>query len=100
MCGSGIPTSCRRPAISDRGAGLYYGENLGGYSIVRTDQREIDFTEANGTNHQSTYAGTGGVQLDSFIKRAALSLRFGEFNPLISRFINGKSRAIYVRDIR
>jgi uncharacterized membrane protein (UPF0182 family) len=80
--------------------GLYYGEKLGGYSIVRTDQKEIDFTEANGTNHQSTYAGTGGVQLDSFIKRAALSLRFGDFNPLISGFINGKSRAMYVRDIR
>jgi uncharacterized protein len=80
--------------------GLYYGENLGGYAIVRTDQKEIDFTEANGTNHQSTYAGTGGVQLNSWVKRAALSLRFGEFNPLISGFINGKSRAIYVRDIR
>jgi len=80
--------------------GLYYGENLGGYSIVRTDQREIDFTEANGTNHQSTYAGTGGVQLDSWIKRGALSLRFGDFNPLISGFINSKSRAIYVRDVR
>ena len=84
----------------DRQPGLYYGENLGGYSIVRTDQKEIDFTEANGTNHNSTYAGTGGVQLDSFVKRAALSLRFGDFNPLISGFINSKSRAIYVRDIR
>jgi len=80
--------------------GIYFGENLGGYSIVRTDQREIDFTEANGTNHQSTYSGTGGVLLDSWIKRAALSLRFGDFNPLISGFINSKSRAIYIRDIR
>ena len=86
--------------LVDRQPGLYYGENLGGYSIVRTDQKEIDFTEANGTNHNSTYAGTGGVQLDSFVKRAALSLRFGDFNPLISGFINSKSRAIYVRDIR
>jgi hypothetical protein len=80
--------------------GLYYGENLGGYSIVRTAQKEIDFTEANGTNHQSTYAGTGGVQLNSWIRRAALSLRFGDFNPLISGFINGNSRAIYIRDVR
>ncbi|MBV8162394.1 MAG: UPF0182 family protein [Acidimicrobiia bacterium] len=88
------------PEVSATGAGLYYGENLPGYSIVNTDQKEIDFTEANGTNHNSTYAGKGGVQLDSFIKRAALSLRFGDLNPLISGFINGKSRAIYVRDIR
>jgi uncharacterized membrane protein (UPF0182 family) len=79
---------------------LYYGENLSGYAIVRTNQKEIDFSEANGTNHLSTYAGTGGVQLSSWLRRAALSLRFNDFNPLISGFINSKSRAIYVRDIR
>ena len=82
-----------RPAI-------YYGENLSGYSIVRTDQREIDFTEANGTNHQSTYSGTGGVQMNSLLRRAALAMRFGDFNPLISGFITPKSRAMYIRDIR
>jgi uncharacterized membrane protein (UPF0182 family) len=80
--------------------GLYFGEDLGGYSIVRTDQKEIDFTEANGTNHLSNYDGTGGVQLNSWLRRAALSLRFGDFNPLISGAITSKSRAIYVRDIR
>jgi uncharacterized membrane protein (UPF0182 family) len=79
--------------------GLYFGEKLGGYAIVRTDQKEIDFTEANGTNHLSNYEGTGGVQLNSWLRRAALSLRFGDFNPLISGAITGKSRAIYVRDI-
>jgi uncharacterized membrane protein (UPF0182 family) len=87
------------PPLTNK-AGLYYGENLGGYSIVRTNQQEIDFTEANGTNHLSRYDGTGGVRLDSWIKRGALSLRFGDFNPLISGFINSQSRAIYVRDIR
>ncbi|MBV8385807.1 MAG: UPF0182 family protein [Acidimicrobiia bacterium] len=93
------PQSSQGAPTLDR-PGLYYGENLGGYSIVNTDQKEIDFTEANGTNHQSTYAGTGGVRLNSIFKRAALSLRFGDFNPLISGFINGKSRIIYIRDIR
>src|SRR5438067_2066340 len=82
-----------RPAV-------YFGEKLGGYAIVRTDQKEIDFSEANGTNHLSTYSGTGGVELNSILRRTALSLRFGDFNPLISRLINRNSRAIYVRYLR
>ena len=40
------------------------------------------------------------MQLSSWLRRAALSLRFGDFNPLISGFVTPKSRAIYVRDIR
>src|SRR5437016_5477520 len=80
--------------------GLYYGENLEGYAIVKTQQREVDFPQQNGTNKTSTYRGTGGVVMDSVFKRAALALRFGDYNAFISGFITNKSRALYVRDIR
>jgi uncharacterized membrane protein (UPF0182 family) len=88
---NGQPT-IKQPAI-------YFGQNLGGYAVVNTDQPEIDYTEANGTNHTSTYKGKGGVVMTSWIRRAALALRFGELNPLISGFIKPSSRAIYMRDI-
>ncbi|MDQ3980487.1 MAG: UPF0182 family protein [Actinomycetota bacterium] len=78
---------------------IYYGQNLGGYAIVNTRQQEIDFTRQDGTNQTSTYRGRGGVQMSSWIRRAALSLRFGELNPLISDFVTNRSRAIYMRDI-
>jgi uncharacterized membrane protein (UPF0182 family) len=78
---------------------IYYGQNLGGYAIVNTEQREIDFTQADGTNRTSVYQGRGGVQTNSWIRRAALALRFGELNPLISEFVKPDSRAIYMRDI-
>src|SRR5439155_1721643 len=80
--------------------GLYYGENLEGYAIVKTQQREVDFPQQNGTNKTSTYRGTGGVVMDSVFKRAALALRFGDYNAFISGFITKQSRALYVRDIR
>ena len=80
--------------------GLYYGENLEGYAIVKTEQREVDFPQANGTNKTSTYRGTGGVEMNSVFKRAALALRFGDYNAFISGFVTDKSRALYVRDIR
>ena len=79
---------------------VYYGPDLGGYSIVNTDQKEVDFTEASGVNHLSTYKGKGGVQMSSWIRRAALALRFGDINPMISGFVTPHSRAIYLRDIR
>src|SRR5439155_23651660 len=50
---------------------VYYGPDLGGYSIVNTDQKEVDFTEASGVNHLSTYKGKGGVQISSWIRRAS-----------------------------
>jgi hypothetical protein len=78
---------------------IYYGQVMSGYAIVKTEQREIDYAEADGTNHTTVYNGTGGVKIDSLIRRAALSLRFGDINPLISSFVTSESRAIYVRDI-
>ncbi|MDQ3642931.1 MAG: UPF0182 family protein, partial [Actinomycetota bacterium] len=78
---------------------IYYGQVMSGYAIVNTGQREIDYAEADGTNHTTVYSGSGGVKIDSFVRRAALSLRFGDINPLISSFVTRESRAIYVRDI-
>jgi uncharacterized membrane protein (UPF0182 family) len=78
---------------------IYYGQEMQGYAIVDTDQKEVDYPEANGTNHTTTYTGSGGVKIDSFVRRAALALRFGDINPMISSFVTSKSRAIYIRDI-
>ncbi|MFP5317402.1 MAG: UPF0182 family protein [Acidimicrobiia bacterium] len=78
---------------------IYYGQNLSGYAIVKTDQREVDYTNDDGSLHTSVYEGRGGVEMSSWLRRAALALRFGELNPLISDFIKPESRAIYMRDI-
>ena len=82
----------RQPAI-------YYGQGVDGYAIVKTKQQEIDYTDADGTNHTTVYSGDGGVRMDSFVRRAALALRFGDMNPLISSLVTSESRAIYVRNI-
>ncbi len=79
---------------------IYYGENTGGYAVVKTKQREIDFQDQQkGTTRFSTYNGTGGVPLSSFFRRAAFALRFAEVNMLISNLITPESRAIFIRDI-
>ena len=87
----GTPT-IERPAV-------YFGQDLPGYAIVNTGQAEVDFTGPDGANRTSTYGGTGGVRTSSWLRRAALALRFGDTNPLISDFVTADSRALYVRDI-
>ncbi|MEA2828724.1 MAG: uncharacterized protein QOG43_3163 [Actinomycetota bacterium] len=84
--------SLRQPAI-------YYGQGVDGYAIVKSKQQEIDYTDATGANHTTVYSGDGGVRMNSFVRRAALALRFGDMNPLISSLVTPESRAIYVRNI-
>ena len=85
------------PAI--RQPRIYYGEKTGGYAIVNSKQREIDFQRADGSTELSRYDGDGGVPMSSFVRRAAFALRFANLNPLISNLITPESRAIYIRDI-
>ena len=79
---------------------IYYGEDTGSYAIVKSRQREIDYQRAtDGETVFSRYEGTGGVPLSSLTRRLAFSLRFADFNPLISGLVSPESRAIYIRDI-
>ena len=55
-------------------------------SSADTRQPEIDYQprRRRGTPIQSTYQGTGGVQLKNFLVKAAFAIRFGDFNLLVS----------------
>ncbi len=74
---------------------VYFGEGLTGYSIVKTGRRE-----ENGSGDFTPYEGAGGVPMGSNLRQAAFALRFGDLNPLISRFVVDGSEILYVRDIR
>ncbi len=79
---------------------LYYGENVSGYAITNASREEIDFIETDGQTKFTTYSGSGGVKLDSFIKKAAYGLRFSDWNLVVSNFLNSDSRIVYQRDVR
>ena len=78
---------------------VYFGEDLGGYVVVGSKQREINFEDEDETKY-TTYEGEDGVALDNVVKKAAFALRFGDLNPLISDQLTGSSRLLYIRDIR
>lgn len=78
---------------------IYYGEETGSYAVVNSKQREIDFQQQDGTTRFSSYEGTGGVRLNSILRKAAFALRFADFNLLISDLVTPQSKAIFIRDI-
>ncbi len=87
---------------------IYYGELFGDdYSIVGapegTEPREFDRPEGGGGSDEqlnSTYDGTGGVDVGSFFRQLVFAIEYRERNFLLSEALNSESRVMYVRDPR
>jgi uncharacterized membrane protein (UPF0182 family) len=79
---------------------IYIGEDQTGYVIVNSGVKEVDYTDDAGNNVQRNYSGKDGVKLDSFIRRAAFALRFGDINPLISSNVKSGSKLLLQRNVR
>ena len=78
----------------------YYGENVDGYAITNAGREEVDYVEIDGQTKFTSYSGSGGVKLDSLLRRAAFGARFADWNLVISNFITSDSRIVFQRDIR
>ena len=79
---------------------LYFGEELGGYAIVRTSRQEVDVPTSTGEEASYNYQGEGGVPIGGFFHRALFAIRFADFGPVLSELVTSESRVIYVRDVR
>ena len=79
---------------------IYYGENTRDFVIVNTDTKEFDFPGPEGKQFFTQYDGTGGIKIDSFLKRVAYAWQFADFNVLISGQITSDSRVQYKRQIQ
>ncbi len=80
-------------------APVYFGETLGGYAVVDTKVPEQEASSI-ATATPTRYSGKGGVQVSSFLRKAALALRFGDWNLFVSGQVTSGSRALYIRDIK
>lgn len=98
--------SATSPSLRLDQPAVYYGEIAGSsnrssdYAIVRTKEAEFDYPRGSQEETTSEYQGSGGVQMDSFLKQTAFSLRFGDLNPLISTQITDKSQLMFKLDVR
>ncbi|MGQ0830966.1 MAG: UPF0182 family membrane protein [Microthrixaceae bacterium] len=94
-----VPYATDAPELELDQPAVYFGENLSGYVVVGSKQRELNYQDDKSTQY-AAYEGADGVKLNNLVRRAAFALRFGDANPLISNQITGKSKLLMVRDIR
>ncbi len=89
------------PTLSGKGAQVYYGRggNANGFVVVDTKQAELDYEDNAGNETTNHYAGSGGVRIDSFLRRAAFALSFDNLDLLLSGQITGHSRILYNRQL-
>ena len=77
---------------------IYFGELSNDYVIVKTKVPEFSYPTATG-NINTTYAGQGGVVIDSLLKKGLFAARFKTEKILLSTDITAESRIIYNRNI-
>lgn len=77
---------------------IYFGELSNDYVIVKTKIPEFSYPTATG-DINTTYAGTGGVAIDSLLKKALFAAKFRTEKILLSSDITSESRVLYKRNI-
>jgi hypothetical protein len=77
---------------------IYFGELSNDYVITKTKSREFDYPKGE-ENVYTTYLGTGGVEINSFLKRLFYSIKFQSLKLFLSNDITNDSRIIYYRTI-
>ena len=77
---------------------IYFGELTNDYVIVDTKQKEFDYPLGD-KNVFTVYKGTAGVRLSSYLRKLLFSIRFGDVNIILSRYITPESRILMHRNI-
>jgi len=70
---------------------IYYGESMPGYRIVATSVKEFDYPKGN-QNVYTSYAGTGGIPLNSLWKRLLFTWTQADVNILFTSYLRPESR--------
>ena len=96
------------PPVSSSGAPevteprVYFGELASQYVIVGSQTAEFDYprgTQESGGDVKTTWRGTTGIRLDTVLSRLLFTLRFRDFNMLISDQITNESQLLFHRSL-
>jgi len=78
---------------------VYYGELDNDFILVNTAAKEFDYPKGN-TNEYINYDGTGGIKLNSFLKKVLMAIRFKDIKILLSSDISSESKIMFKRNIQ
>jgi len=75
---------------------MYYSDDIAGFAVVDTGVSE---EACPGYPEPGAYSGTGGIKLDSVLKRTAFALSYLDYNMIGSSAIDDNSRLVSVRRV-
>ncbi len=78
---------------------IYFGETTNNQVVVKTKEQEFDYPKQD-QNVYTTYEGSGGVPIDSFVRKLAFALQFGDSDLMFTSYISPESRILYYRQIQ
>ena len=97
---SNMPVQSTVRGLSVTRPEIYFGELTNTDVYVKTRQQEFDYPQGQ-TNSLTSYQGTGGIVLGSFLNRIVLAVDRGDLAKLpFSDDVNSQSRLLMRRNVR
>jgi uncharacterized protein len=96
---SNMPIQSAIPSIQVKRPEIYFGQLTNTDVYVKTRQKEFDYPQGE-TNSMTTYQGTGGIELGSFLSRLLIAFDRDDLTKLpFSDDIQAQSRLLMRRNI-
>jgi uncharacterized membrane protein (UPF0182 family) len=93
------PPEIKSPGFQLTRPEIYYGESTQDPVFVHTAREEFDYPSGD-QNKYSTYQGTGGFPIGSFLLKTAAAISQGELNMIFTSYLTGQSRMMIYRKVR
>jgi uncharacterized membrane protein (UPF0182 family) len=96
---SNMPIQSTVPSIQVKRPEIYFGELTNTDVYVKTRQKEFDYPQGE-TNSMTSYEGTGGIELGSFLRRLLIAFDRDDLTKLpFSDDIDAQSRLLMRRNV-
>ena len=92
------PPEIKSPGFKLTRPEIYYGERTQDPVFVHTAREEFDYPSGD-QNKYSTYQGTGGFPVGSFLVKAAAAISQGEPSIIFTSYLTGQSRMMIYRKV-
>lgn len=92
------PPEIKSPGFQLTRPEIYYGESTQDPVFVHTARQEFDYPSGD-ENKYSTYQGSGGFPVGSFLLKAAAAISEGEPNIIFTGYLTGQSRMMIHRNV-
>jgi len=97
---SNMPVQSTVPELTVTRPEIYFGEMTNNDVYVKTHQQEFNYPQGQ-SNNLSSYEGTGGIVMGSFLRKTLLAFDRGDLTKVpFSDDVTGESRLLMRRNVR